>query len=465
MPGMEKIGLAAVMLVVDDKFDFALVGYTKERNTDLVGKCIRFRFWEKGEGFKLDKDSGKECYMLGAKDLSIAWHDDTRYWQRGHVPQSRFVGVAILGVCRLDICGIIPSVILSPKSTYVAYLVFQITRDSTGLDVPAVGCKPNPTSVSYTLTKWYQEPGYDKQWQKTEPLAKAKPKASKDKEVNQATRDSDDALICCVENTVEDRIMDSGASFHATYCKEELERFKLCSGKVRLADDKTLDITGVGSVFLRTSFGTSLIMKDVRWFGEAEESFLHNVREDKKTVETAAGVAAMAKMRWDIAFGIQRVTRAWGEFMKATQSPGGSTYTSEGSENNRSFEDSGRSDEEDSKDIASSETPQVRRSTKESKALVRDKFTDSSAETLHEMDSKSALSVIKVQFERPRSSMFKRRLIAADQASVFMEMTSVHISSGLVLHQMTSDHNRSELGIQDHSNEPSSSKLVPKVVP
>ncbi|GKG36064.1 hypothetical protein Tco_0443742, partial [Tanacetum coccineum] len=85
--------------------------------------------------------------------------------------------------------------------------------------------------------------------------------------------------------------------------------------------------------------------------------------------------------------------------------------------------------------------------------------------------------------------MLARRLIAADQASVFMEktfehsssslgrqcqmvsaenntsgpapflnvqMTSVHISSALVLHQMTSDHNRSELGIQDHSNEPSS---------
>ncbi|GKB17540.1 hypothetical protein Tco_0851463 [Tanacetum coccineum] len=45
------------------------------------------------------------------------------------------------------------------------------------------------------------------------------------------------------------------------------------------------------------------------------------------------------------------------------------------------------------------------------------------------------------------------------------KMMSVHISSGLVLHQMTSDHNRSELGIQDHSNEQSSSKLVPKVVP
>ncbi|GKG06672.1 hypothetical protein Tco_0329641, partial [Tanacetum coccineum] len=55
--------------------------------------------------------------------------------------------------------------------------------------------------------------------------------------------------------------------------------------------------------------------------------------------------------------------------------------------------------------------------------------------------------------------MFKRRLIAADQASVFKEMMSVHISSGLVLHQMNSDHNRSELGIHNHSNEPSSSKL------
>ncbi|GJS46106.1 retrovirus-related pol polyprotein from transposon TNT 1-94 [Tanacetum coccineum] len=57
-----------------------------------------------------------------------------------------------------------------------------------------------------------------------------------------------------------------------------------------------------------------------------------------------------------------------------------------------------------------------------------------------------------------------RRLIAADQASVVMAMTSVHISSGLVLHQMTSNNNRSELRIQVHSNKQSSSKLVPKVL-
>ncbi|GKE49759.1 hypothetical protein Tco_1481017, partial [Tanacetum coccineum] len=79
--------------------------------------------------------------------------------------------------------------------------------------------------------------------------------------------DSDDTLVCCVENTVEDRIMDFGASFHATYCKEELERFKLRSGKVRLADDMTLDIAGVGDVILKTSFYTSYHVgfRDQQW--------------------------------------------------------------------------------------------------------------------------------------------------------------------------------------------------------
>ncbi|GJQ92289.1 putative reverse transcriptase domain-containing protein [Tanacetum coccineum] len=69
--------------------------------------------------------------------------------------------------------------------------------------------------------------------------------ASRGKEVNIAAGDSDDALICCVENTVEDRIIDFGASFHATYYKEELDKFKLRSSKVRLADDMTPTHTSV----------------------------------------------------------------------------------------------------------------------------------------------------------------------------------------------------------------------------
>ncbi|GKF53734.1 hypothetical protein Tco_0160644, partial [Tanacetum coccineum] len=81
------------------------------------------------------------------------------------------------------------------------------------------------------------------------------------------------------------------------------------------------------------------------------------------------------------------------------------------------------------------------------------------------------------------SFFIKWRLLKITLQAPFLnvQITSVHISSGLVLHQMasaennssglvlqcqmTSDHNSSELGIQDHSNEQSSSKLVPKVVP
>ncbi|GJX80722.1 putative ribonuclease H-like domain-containing protein [Tanacetum coccineum] len=128
------------------------------------------------------------------------------------------------------------------------------------------------------------------------------------------------------------------------------------------------------------------------WFGEAEESFLYNVSEDKETAEVGAiletplqfgvaerlsrtfraestGLCAEApKMLWadsglstqmkcDIAFGIRRVTRLseaeilhlWTRFMEP-----GDQIKSKGSENSGSFEDSGRSDEEYSEDGASS---------------------------------------------------------------------------------------------------------------
>ncbi|GKC37074.1 hypothetical protein Tco_1049458 [Tanacetum coccineum] len=71
---------------------------------------------------------------------------------------------------------------------------------------------------------------------------------------------------------------------------------------------------------------------------------------------------------------------------------------------------------------------------------------------------------LKITLQAPFLNV-QRCLITADQASVFMAMTFEQRNSTLVLHQMTSDHNRSELGIYDHSNEPSSSKLIPKVVP
>ncbi|GKB67378.1 retrovirus-related pol polyprotein from transposon TNT 1-94, partial [Tanacetum coccineum] len=276
--------------------------------------------------------------------------------------------------------------------------------------------------------------------------------ASRDNEVNIAARDSDDALVCCVKNMVNDRIMDSGASFHATYCKEELERFKLRSGKVRSVDDKTLDIAGVGDVVLKTSFGTIWTMKDDRYTPRGLAQLLMEVavqlcstkdltgseKADPATMlplsMTAAGRLDAKSMKctfigygsdemgylfWDSKshkvvrsrdvtfnkdslYGAKAATDSCnltkpnqkdqvvledsldnlankiivtehGLSLEITQNPGGSSDASEGSKNSRSFKDSGRSDEEDSKDIASSkeggfETPQLRRSTKESRA-------------------------------------------------------------------------------------------------
>ncbi|GJR06612.1 retrovirus-related pol polyprotein from transposon TNT 1-94 [Tanacetum coccineum] len=333
-----------------------------------------------------------------------------------------------------------------------------------------------------------------------------------DKEVNMGAGDYDDALVCCVENMIDDRIMDFGASFHATYCKEELERFKLRSGKVRLADDKTLDIAGIGDVVLKTSFGTSWTLKDVRcipglkkrfiFVGQLDEEGYHvgfrdqqwkvtkgkqkkvsfvksrNTRKLQRLelvhtyVYGPTSVASVGGSRYYVTFiddsdrkvkclksdnGEEYSSREFIEYYaengirmlktvpetpqqnsdskghkvvrsrdvtfnedslygakdatdssnlikpnqkgqvvledspenltnksivaehglssEITQSPGGSLDTSEGSKNSGSFEDSGRSDEEESKYRASSKeegskTPHVRRSTRESIALV-----------------------------------------------------------------------------------------------
>ncbi|GJY48473.1 hypothetical protein Tco_0438429, partial [Tanacetum coccineum] len=82
---------------------------------------------------------------------------------------------------------------------------------------------------------------------------------------------------------------------------------------------------------------------------------------------------------------------------------------------------------------------------------------------------------VQMTFEHSSSSLGHQCLMMSDHHSSDLapqrqmasaeNNTSGPVPQSLVLHQMTSVHNRSELGIQDHSNEQSSSKLVPKVVP
>ncbi|GJS65838.1 retrovirus-related pol polyprotein from transposon TNT 1-94 [Tanacetum coccineum] len=288
--------------------------------------------------------------------------------------------------------------------------------------------------------------------------------ASRDKEVNMA-KDFDDALVCFIENTVEDSIMDSGLKrrlisvgqldeegYHVGF---KDQHWKVNKGSLVVARRNKrgsmymveVHPEGIGAII--NSSGSV-----AAWFGEAEEAFLYNVREEKKTTENGTVMLKMVletplqfgvaerlnrtfragstrlhaeapKMLWtdsdtkshqvirsrditfiDSIYGARSATDSssltkpiqksqvvlvailenlaendnivleHGLSSEITQSLGRSSDKSEGSENCGSFEDSGRSDEEYSKDRASSkeggfETPQVRRSTRESRAPVR----------------------------------------------------------------------------------------------
>ncbi|KAK2973994.1 hypothetical protein RJ640_022717 [Escallonia rubra] len=144
--------------------------------------------------FALTKHNGRKCFMLQARELSIAWKDTPYYWKWRSLPESRSLSLSLslptptcgtschdlyislkkivhtspdhphpsshrpfsvvindqyLRMCRfsevaelvsvfwLDIGGKIGTKLLSPKTTYGAYLVFKLGEQPYGLDYPA----------------------------------------------------------------------------------------------------------------------------------------------------------------------------------------------------------------------------------------------------------------------------------------------------------------------------------------
>ncbi|CAI9090937.1 OLC1v1025833C2 [Oldenlandia corymbosa var. corymbosa] len=98
------------------------------------------------QSFSLDKSSGKKCFMLAARDLSIVWSDTPAYWKWIPLPESRFNLVAeLVMVCWLEIRGAIKASMLSPDTNYAAYLVFTRKSGFYGFDHP-----PAETSVGFS---------------------------------------------------------------------------------------------------------------------------------------------------------------------------------------------------------------------------------------------------------------------------------------------------------------------------
>ncbi|KAH9611764.1 hypothetical protein KSS87_009028 [Heliosperma pusillum] len=84
----------------------------------------------------LDKWTGKKCYMLGARELTIYGSDYPNCWKWKPLTDARFPEVAELtGLSQLQITGKIRTQLLSPNTTYHAYFCFKLRSWSRGFDV------------------------------------------------------------------------------------------------------------------------------------------------------------------------------------------------------------------------------------------------------------------------------------------------------------------------------------------
>ncbi|XP_027352778.1 F-box protein PP2-B15-like [Abrus precatorius] len=87
------------------------------------------------KSFKLDKSSGKKSYIISSRELSVAWSSDPLIWSWRPIAESRFAEATELRtVSWLEIEGRIRTRILTPKTSYAAYLIMNVSHRAYGLD-------------------------------------------------------------------------------------------------------------------------------------------------------------------------------------------------------------------------------------------------------------------------------------------------------------------------------------------
>ncbi|KAK2650781.1 hypothetical protein Ddye_018270 [Dipteronia dyeriana] len=111
-------------------------------DSDVVWECFLPPEHSPSLSFWLDHESGKKCYMISARELIIKDSDIIYAWTwfsvsdanadiKSHlcIPDCRFSEVIIRGDgCPFEIGGKITASLLSPMTTYVAYLVIAENR-------------------------------------------------------------------------------------------------------------------------------------------------------------------------------------------------------------------------------------------------------------------------------------------------------------------------------------------------
>jgi hypothetical protein len=93
---------------------------------------------QKKKMYWVEKNSIKNCFMLFARDLSITWSEDTRFWQWRYQNDCdvSFDAAELLNVCWLEINGTIDTTMLSPETLYEVAFVIMVKDSNHGLEVP-----------------------------------------------------------------------------------------------------------------------------------------------------------------------------------------------------------------------------------------------------------------------------------------------------------------------------------------
>uniref|UniRef100_A0A2N9GIS0 Retrovirus-related Pol polyprotein from transposon TNT 1-94 n=1 Tax=Fagus sylvatica TaxID=28930 RepID=A0A2N9GIS0_FAGSY len=100
-------------------------------------------------------------------------------------------------------------------------------------------------------------------------------KKNENDSANVVTEEVHDALLLSVDNPIESWVLDSGASFHTTAHREIIQNYVAGDfGKVYLADDKALDVVGMGDVRITLPNGSVWLLQKVRHVPELKRNLI-----------------------------------------------------------------------------------------------------------------------------------------------------------------------------------------------
>ncbi|PIA37803.1 hypothetical protein AQUCO_03000379v1 [Aquilegia coerulea] len=98
---------------------------------------------QKRKKYWIEKESGHNCFMLYASDLSITWSEERHYWKWSKLIEASssdgdiHVDVAeLLNVCWLEVHGKFNTSNLSPNTMYEILFVVMLNDPAYGLEVP-----------------------------------------------------------------------------------------------------------------------------------------------------------------------------------------------------------------------------------------------------------------------------------------------------------------------------------------